>query len=249
MDDSKQDMVTRIVLDYHRVTKITPKQKAEGDTFDYAIWDYTEHLIIDRETEIIELIQDVGTGCKISHKYEVENGADYLLNCFDIENMLSNINDNSDDVIETPNESKTYKITIYYKEAPKRVAEGNYDKYGLPEGFAYFAETVFDFIGLYGMGEILNPSVYGKVRRRQSEYIFCSVIFEDGYKSYYYLTDDDNIEVDDFVLVPAGKDNHEAIVRVVKIEYFDVANAPMPIEKTKRIIRKCTDEDFELYEE
>ena len=66
--------------------------------------------------------------------------------------------------------------------------------------------------------------------------------------SYYYLTDDDSIEIGDFVLVPAGKDNHEAVVEVVNIEYFSEENVPLPIEKTKRIIRKCTDDDFDLPE-
>ena len=47
------------------------------------------------------------------------------------------------------------------------------------------------------------------------------------------------------MLVPAGKDNHEAVVEVVNIEYFCEENVPLPIEKTKRIIRKCTDEDFD----
>ena len=94
------------------------------------------------------------------------------------------------------------------------------------------------------MGEILDHSVYSKARRRQSEYIYCSVIFDEGYKSYYYLTDDDSIEIGDFVLVPAG--NHEAVVEVVNIEYFSEDDVPLPIEKTKRIIRKCTDDDFDL---
>lgn len=94
------------------------------------------------------------------------------------------------------------------------------------------------------MGEILNPSVYGKAKRRKSAYIFCSVTFDEGYKSYYYLTDDDSIEVGDFVLVPAGKDNHEAVVEVVDIEYFSADEVPFPVEKTKKIIRKCTDTDL-----
>ena len=50
----------------------------------------------------------------------------------------------------------------------------------------------------------------------------------------------------DFVLVPAGKDNHEAVVEVVKKEYFAEENVPLPMEKTKHIIRKCTDVDFDL---
>lgn len=67
----------------------------------------------------------------------------------------------------------------------------------------------------------------------------------ERYKSYYYMTEDDSIEIGDFVLVPAGKDNHKAVVEVVNIEYFSEENVPLPIEKTKRIIRKCTDEDFD----
>lgn len=59
------------------------------------------------------------------------------------------------------------------------------------------------------------------------------------------LTDDDSIEIGDFVLVHAGKDNHEAVLEVVNIEYFDEENVPLPVEKTKRIIRKCTDEEFD----
>lgn len=119
-------------------------------------------------------------------------------------------------------------------------------KHGLPEDFADFSEKVFDFIRFYGLGEILDPSVYGKAKRHKSEYIFCSVIFDEEYKSYYYLIEDDSIEMGDFVLVPVGKDNHEVVVEVVNIEYFNEENVPLPIEKTKRIIRKCTDEDFDL---
>ena len=218
----KLDVINRIALDYHR-----------------------EHLIIDRETETLEHIQNIGSGCKVSRKYEIEGGIESLLENFNAEDLFSHIEGNPDDVIDTPNETKDYKITIDYKKSPQRVIEGSYDKNGLPEDFADFAETVFEFIRFYGLGEVLDPSVYGKAKRRKSEYIFCSVTFDDGYKSYYYLTDDDSIEVGDFVLVPAGKDNHEAVVEVVNIEYFSEENVPLPIEKTKRIIRKCTDEDFD----
>lgn len=218
----KPDVINRIALDYHR-----------------------EHLIIDRETETLEHIQNIGYGCKVSHKYEIEGGIESLLDDFDAQDLFSHIEGNPDDVFETPCETKDYRITINYKKNPQRVIEGSYDKNGLPDDFADFAETVFDFIRFYGMGEIFDPSVYGKVKRRQSEYIFCSVTFDEGYKSYYYLTNDDSIEVGDFVIVPAGKDNHEAVVEVVNIEYFNDENAPLPAEKTKRIIRKCTDDDFD----
>lgn len=244
--NNKPDIITKIRLDYHRVTKIKPGEKPEDATWEFVNWDYTEHLIIDRATETLEHIQNIGTGCKISRKYEVDGGIESLLENFDAKDLFSHIEGNPVDVIETPNETKDYKITINYKKNPQRVIEGSYDKNGLPDDFADFAETVFNFIRFYGLGEILDPSVYGKVKRRQSEYIFCSVTFDEGYKSYYYLTDDDGIEVGDFVIVPAGKDNHEAVVEVVNIEYFTEENVPLPVDKTKCIIRKCTEEDFEL---
>lgn len=243
--NNKPDVINKITLDYHRFTKIRPKEVPEGATWEYLTWDYTERLIIDRQTETIEHIQNIGTGCKVSYKYEVENGIESLLEHFDAQDLFSHIEGDPDDVVENPNETKDYKITIDYKKNPQRVIEGSYDKNGLPDDFAYFAGKVYNFIRFYGIGEILDSSVYGKVKRRKSEYIFCSVVFEAGYKSYYYLTDDDSIEVDDFVIVPAGKDNHEAIARVEDIEYFDEENVPFPVEKTKKIIRKCTDEDFE----
>lgn len=68
-------------------------------------------------------------------------------------------------------------------------------------------------------------------------------------KSYYYIADDDSIEVGDYVIVPAGKDNHEATVEVVKKEYFAADEVPLPMEKTKHIIRKCTKDDFDLPKE
>lgn len=139
----------------------------------------------------------------------IESGIESLLENFDAEELFSHIEGNPDDVIDTPNESKDYTITIEYKKKPSRTITGSYDKNGLPEDFADFAETVLDF------------------------------------KSYYYLTEDDSIEIGDFVLVPAGKYNHEAVVEVVNIEYFSEENVPFPIEKTKRIIRKCTDEEFD----
>ena len=160
----KLDVINKITLDYHRLTKIKPGQKPEGADWEFVTWDYTEHLIIDKATETLEHIQNIGTGCKVSRKYEIEGGIESLLENFDAEDLFANIQGNPNDVIETSNETKEYTITIEYKKNPKRIITGSYDKNGLPEDFADFAETVFDFIRFYGLGEILDPSVYGKVK-------------------------------------------------------------------------------------
>ena len=71
------------------------------------------------------------------------------------------------------------------------------------------------------------------------------VEFDEGYKSYYYIADEDNISVGDYVIVPVGKDNHHSAAEVVKVEYFAEEDVPLPLDRTKHIIRKCKDEDFD----
>ena len=162
---------------------------------------------------------------------------------YDVQEPFTNIEGDPSDVIDIPNEIQEYKITIDYEKKPQRIIEGSYDKNGLPDDFSGFIETVDSFVHLYDRGEIFDPFIYGKVKRRQSDYIFCSVIFNKGYKPYYYLTDDEAIKVGDFVVVPVGKNYREEIVEVVEIEYFSEENAPRPIEKTKKILRKYIYED------
>ena len=52
--------------------------------------------------------------------------------------------------------------------------------------------------------------------------------------------------IGDFVVVPAGKDSHEAVVEVVQKEDFRENEVPFPLDKTKHIIRKCKESDLNL---
>lgn len=56
------------------------------------------------------------------------------------------------------------------------------------------------------MGELLDPAVYGRARRRTSDLMYCAVEFEEDGRRYHYISDDEEIAVGDFVLVPAGKE-------------------------------------------
>lgn len=60
--------------------------------------------------------------------------------------------------------------------------------------------------------------------------ILCNVTFDEGYESYNYLTDDDSIEMGDFVILPVGKDNQDAVVEVVNIEYLSEENVPLSVD-------------------
>lgn len=242
--NDKPDKVEKITIEYNRGTKVKPKELI-NELQEYVTWDYKERLTIDRKTETIEHIQYIGSGCIVTKKFQVQGGVEELLDGLDEASLFGYIEGNYPDVVENPKEMKDYKITIELEKDGQRIITGTFDKKGLPEDWEYFADAVLDFMLFYGRGEILDPSVYNLTKRRKSEYIYCSVTFDDSYKTYYYLTDDDSIEVGDSVMVPAGMDDHLAMVKVVKIEYFKEEDAPFPMNKIKKIVRKAAEVDFD----
>lgn len=242
---ANSDRIERISIDYHRITKIKPGVIPEGATWDYVIWDYSEHLSLDRKTETLEHIQNIASGCQVSRKYHVEDGITSLLDDLDAEAFFSHTEGNPPDVICNPLETKDYRITIDYLYGEQRVLTGSFDKNGLPDDFSDFAETIFDFMCFYGMGEILDPSVHSKALRKQTDYIFCNVQFDEYGKTYCYLTDDDTLEVGDYVTVPVGKDAHESVAKIESIEYHPAEDAPFPLDRIKKIIRKFDGSNYD----
>lgn len=240
---ANSDRIEKVSIDYHRVTKSKLGGIPERATRKCATWDYSEHLTIDRKSETLEHIQNIGSGCQISRKYLVEDGISSLLDALDNEAFFAHTEGNPPDVVRNPLETKDYRITIDYLYGGQKVLTGTFDKNGLPDDFPDFAETVFYFMRFYGMGEILNPSVYDKALRKQTDFIFCNVQFEEYRKTYCYLTDDDTLEVGDHVIVPVGQNNHEAFAQIESIEYHPAEEAPFPIKKIKRIIGRAEEKE------
>ncbi len=241
--NSKPDTVTRIEIFYHRITKIKPKSPI-SETAKIAVTDYTESIAIDSDSKTVEHIQNIGTGCSVTRTYRFESGVERLLENLDAETLFEHIEGNPDNVFVDPSESRNYTVRVLTKKGKERIIQGTYDKKGLPDDWSAFIGSVLDFLAFYDCGEIMNPSVYGKIRRTNGDVIYCSVSFDDGYKTYYYTTDDDSIEVGDFVVVPVGKDNREITAKVMKKEYFPTDDVPLSLEQTKHIIRKCKDSEF-----
>ena len=70
-----------------------------------------------------------------------------------------------------------------------------------------------------------------------TKYIYLSVEFSDGGKTYYYRTEDSSISCGDYVLVPVGQ-SEEKIVKVVDVEEYSESEVPLPLDKVKQIIRR-----------
>lgn len=117
--------------------------------------------------------------------------------------------------------------------------KGEIERHGLPYDFSHFMKKLSEFTNYYGIGEIFSTSENMSLKSRLHDtYIYCSVVFNGGDMTYYYLTDDESIKVGDFVVVPVGYDNVETIVKVVKMEICKSKNVPYTLKNMKRVIRK-----------
>ena len=74
------------------------------------------------------------------------------------------------------------------------------------------------------------------------EYTYVSVVYDDDIvaktineSSFYYLTDLDDIEINDKVLV--NRNGKDVVGIVVDVEIYDENNVPFPVDRTKKIIK------------
>ena len=86
--NNKSDEIQRIIITYHRTTKIKPKELPQDAEWEFVTWDYSEQLIIDRATETFEHIQNIGSQCKVSRKYEIGEGISNFLDGFDADELF-----------------------------------------------------------------------------------------------------------------------------------------------------------------
>ena len=214
--------------------------------YEFVTWNYAEVLTIDRATETLTNHIQFAEQCSVTNTYHVEEGISSLLDELWPE-MFDDVTGNTPDAIDNPMNQCNYRITVRTQHGTEKTIEGSFDKLGLPDEYPEFIEKIYDFMAFYGIGELFNEASYGKAKRTSSDYIFCDVEFEPGGKTYCYLTDDDSYEVGDTVLVPAGHDNHEALVRIVDKNYYSSEEAPFPVEKAKHIIKRIDEDEIDDY--
>ena len=244
--DGCPDKITDLKVEYDRETRIKPKELPEGATYEYLTWSYSEVLTIDRKTETLTNHIQFAEQCSVTNTYHVEAGISNLLDSLWPE-MFDDNEGNPPDAIDDPMKKSSYKITVHTALGKEKVVEGSFDKRGLPSEWSEFIEKIYDFMNFYGIGELFDRGIYGKAKRTLSDYIFCNVEFESGGKTYCYLAEDDSYEVGDTVLVPAGHDNHEALVRIVDKNYYSKEDAPFPVEKAKWIIKRVDEDEIDDY--
>jgi len=232
-DSNEFEEIKRITIDYKFTSVIIPADDSADIT-----WEYSDHLVIDRETETIEDVLKLAEQCDVTRKYHIAEGVTSFLDDLDVDGLFTEFNEPEEDVLPSPDGTAMYEVTVeFYRQEP-RIISGTYDKQGLPKDWPEFIEDLYQFISFYGFGEMFDEKQYARTYRKKNDYIFLSVKFGDYGKPYYYLTDDDSIQVGEQIVVPVGEEGAERIVRVSKKQYFQADKLPMPLEKVKSIIGK-----------
>ena len=117
------------------------------------------------------------------------------------------------------NAPRECEVDILYASGARRTWRVPYERAALPEDWEEFLDDVCALIAPYGECELFDPSLRAR-GVRGGEYIYCSVSFQSGGRTYYYRTDDDTLRPGDWVIVPAGAQNRETRVRREEVEYF-----------------------------
>lgn len=231
-DNNEFERIERITIDHEHKKKIVA---ADGQV---VTWNPTNHIVIDRKTDTIEYIYKIGTECDVTRKYHVAQGVSNFLDELEYQNLFVEFEEKESDTIIPVDDEATYTATVDFLRGPSRIVAGRYDKQGLPIDWPEFIEDLYDFMSFYGFGEMFDEKQYGRTYRKTNDYIFLSVRFGEYGKTYYYLTEDDTVQVGDQVVVPVGSEGKERIVEVAKKEYYSSDRVPMPIEKVKSIVGK-----------
>lgn len=226
------DHIEKIILNYQRTIRLVSDEEISYKGI-------REDLTIDKETVTIKRYLEDGTtvdfSCKIPDKL-----ADFLGYLENAE-IFYYIDKTEEELFYDPNDKNHYDLTLIYEKKGTLITDGTYDKRNLPYFFNVFITNLTDILAKSSIPDILDPSIYSKMVRSESDYIYLSVEFSPDSDSYYYRTEDDGISVGDRVIVPVGNKGREKIAEVVDKEYFAYENVPFPLEETKIIIGKIVE--------
>ena len=191
-----------------------------------------ETLSLDREAQAITLQGRWSESVDVTTRYRIAGGVSPLLDAYSWYFWDWTAAEGAG---KAPRECEA---DILYQSGVRRTWRVPYERAALPEGWEEFLGDVCALIAPYGECELFDPSLRARGVRR-GEYIYCSVSFQPEGRTYYYRTDDDTLRPGDWVIVPAGAQNRETRVRVEEVEYFREDELPMPLERVKRVLRRC----------
>lgn len=189
-----------------------------------------EKFVIDRgKRRILHTINDAKLG-SIKQEYLLNINFDYIL-----EDCGSNFI--GIESINSTEYTRPYvEVIIKHLDNKKEKFKFNYNRVELPPFWGDMMTKLSSFCSNYNSNGILfDPKKYNH-GVKENEFIYCKVKLEYSNSAYYYLSEDPAIKVGDNVTVAVGNDNNFKEAKVIKVEYFEEANVPYPLEKMRKIL-------------
>lgn len=211
--------------------------------FNYKQGERIEQITVSRKLGELTYRQEDDRNKSIQ-KYTFADEVEQLLDGLPYHHFIKSASESNVEFFE-PTVERTYELVLKRENEQDVILTGTFDRDELPLVYGQFISEVRIMIDQNRFGEVFSEPLMRMRKRQITDLIFYKVEFFSS-KGYHYLSDDDSIQVGDTVIVPVGFDNHEVEGEVVDKGYYAQAQAPFPIAKTKRIIRKLEDEDFEL---
>ena len=104
-----------------------------------------------------------------------------------------------------------------------------------------------ELVILFGEGDPREPMEEEEEELFPVEYLYCRVAPEHGGRSLYYISEIEDIQPEEIVVIPYGSDNRQILGKVVAVECYEEETAPYPPERTKIILRRATEEEISKF--
>ncbi|MDI9520440.1 MAG: hypothetical protein QM308_04700 [Bacillota bacterium] len=197
-----------------------------------------EHIKIDRSRSLLTYTKDSDGPNPITMSCHLE---EYLA-CYLLDGLDKAFFDDLPEVPDTPwiNPKYTFSFQVIaeFEKSGQTVLSGDYHIDKLPKAWAWLMKRITNFLRVSIYGDILNPNIFERHKRRKDDLMFLSVCFETDGQEYTYLCDDESVEIGDTVLAPVGNGSKTAWVEVVDILWLPESKAPYPMSRIKKAIGK-----------
>ncbi|OYQ67969.1 hypothetical protein [Aerococcus sp. 1KP-2016] len=229
------DEITRLTLNYHRKSKLPRPLSISGEEL-ITTWRYTESLVIDGETETVQIIQNLDENSEARHFFKMKNRIKMLMDDLKDEGLLKDLDIPKRKTPKNPDETITFELVIEYAKRDTQEIKGRFDLAHLPENWFLIVDAIQDTLDNFGKGEILHGLQQIDLKSRKKQ-IVCGVSFQESDEIRYYITDNKKIQVGDLVEVPLGYANSFSTIGYVEtVEMYAPKDVPFPMESAKHIL-------------
>ena len=247
-----EDPIENITIDYTRDIQVVDRNM---DKFTFADekehllnFRREEHLTIDRGQGFINYFNDK-EGIVTTYNLEDKATVVRMLNLFSRHQLFKvshkyflgkqQLDGQSTGDYKKPGHDETaFHLTVTYKDGSEMKFYGEFNRNNLPFEYPEFIEMFRKVMTVKHKGDLFNPKLYKRGKVFPGEYMYCSVSINHSKKTYYYIGDDESLEIGDIVEVPVGKDEQVVVGKIKNIEFFTATETPLDVSQTKHIIGK-----------